>query len=76
MKTGDLASKGDLLGENIDVYGNVTEKFEAPFDYIVTGIRTKPVVWAGEPVFLISSFIPAPSKGFVPTKVEKHVTPP
>ena len=76
VKTGDLASKGTLLGENLDIYGNVSEKFEAPFDCIVTGIRTKPVVWAGEPVFLISSFIPDPRKEIVPTRVEKHISPP
>lgn len=76
VKTGDLASKGTVVGETFDVYGSVTEKFEAPFDCIVTGIRTKPVVWAGEPVFLISSFIPDPSKELVPTRVEKAIAPP
>lgn len=76
VKTGDLVSKGGLLGETLDVYGNVTEKFEAPFDCIVTGIRTKPVTWAGEAVFLVSSFIPDPSKELVPTRVKEYIIPP
>jgi predicted deacylase len=57
VRTGDLVSKGDLLGVVKDAYGTVVEEFTAPFDGVVTGIRTKPVVWAGEPVFLASTFI-------------------
>ncbi len=57
VSTGQLVSKGDLLGVAKDVYGTEVEEFKAPFDGIVTGVRTKPVVWAGEPVFLTSTFI-------------------
>jgi len=57
VRTGDLISRGEPLGVATDVYGTVVEEFRAPFDGIVTGIRTKPVVWAGEPVFLTSTFI-------------------
>lgn len=57
VRTGDLMSRGELLGVATDVYGTVVEEFRAPFDGIVTGIRTKSVVWAGEPVFLTSTFI-------------------
>lgn len=57
VRTGDLMSRGELIGVATDVYGIVVEEFRAPFDGIVTGIRTKSVVWAGEPVFLTSTFV-------------------
>ncbi len=56
-KTGNLMEKNSILGVVMDVYGNEVEKILAPFDGIVTGIRTKPVVWGGEVAFLVSRFI-------------------
>lgn len=73
--TGDLISEGELLGVVKDVYGTVVEEFTAPFDGIVTGIRTKPVVWGGEPVFLTSTFITI-EQAMEEAAEEPAVTPP
>jgi predicted deacylase len=57
VETGQEVSKGDLLGEIKDVYGRKVEEVIMPFDGMVTGIRTKPVVWPGEVAFLASRFV-------------------
>jgi predicted deacylase len=75
VRTGDLMAKGDLLGVATDVYGIATEEFRAPFDGVVTGIRTKPVVWAGEPAFLTSTFISV-EEAMRTEETEPVVTPP
>ena len=77
VKTGELIAEGQLLGIVHDVYGNTVEEAHASLDGIVTGIRTKPVVWGGEPMFLIAPFISDPSvTGLEETTVAGHVTPP
>jgi len=68
VKTGDLAKEGQIIGVTYDVYGHITEEVKAPFDCIVTGIRTKGVAWIAEPMFLVSSFIPDPRKGLIETR--------
>ena len=68
VKTGNLAKEGQILGVMYDVHGHITEEVKAPFDCIVTGIRTKGIAWVAEPVFLVSSFIPDPRKGLVETR--------
>jgi predicted deacylase len=57
VETGQEMSKGDLLGEIKDVYGRKLEEIIAPFDGMVTGIRTKPVAWPGEVAFLVTRFV-------------------
>jgi len=74
VKTGDLIEKGQLLGVIQDFYGNVKQEVKSPLDGIVTGVRTKPMVWAGEPVFLTANFIEEGS--FLPTKARTDITPP
>ena len=68
VATGDLAKEGQTIGLLYDVHGHITETVRAPFDCIVTGIRTKGIAWLGEPVFLISSFIPDPREKLVETR--------
>lgn len=74
VKTGQLIKKGDLLGLVQDFYGKVKEEVRSPLDGIVTGIRTKPMVWTGEPVFLVANFIEEGAAG--PTKARTDITPP
>jgi predicted deacylase len=57
VETGQEVCKGDLLGEIKDVYGCKVEEVVMPFDGMVTGIRTKPVVWPGEVAFLVTRFV-------------------
>ncbi len=57
VTTGELVTAGQPIGTICDVYGSVNQEVTAPHDGLVTGIRTKPVVWAGEPVFLVANFI-------------------
>ena len=56
-RPGELVTAGQPIGTICDVYGRVNQEVTAPHDGLVTGIRTKPVVWAGEPVFLVANFI-------------------
>jgi len=75
VRTGDRITQGALLGTVIDFFGGVTEEILAPLDGIVTGIRTKPVVWAGDPTFLVANFIPIPEVELGQTKAKVDVTP-
>jgi len=77
VKTGDLIHEGQLIGITQDLYGNTLEEISSPLDGIVTGIRTKPVAWGGEMLFLVAGFIPDPSQeGLAKTGVADHITPP
>ena len=76
VNTGDLAKEGQTIGLLYDVHGRITEEMKAPFDCIVTGIRTKGLAWVGEPTFLVSQFIPDPRKGLVDTGAAKAPAPP
>jgi predicted deacylase len=77
VNTGELIKKDQPLGIVQDIYGDVVEKIYSPLDGIVTGVRTKPVVWAGETLFLVANFIPDPlEEGLEETHVEGHITPP
>lgn len=71
VDTGDHAKNGQVLGIMYDVHGHVTEEVKAPFDCIITGVRTKGVAWVGEPVFLISSYILSPREMLTGTKGAK-----
>jgi predicted deacylase len=57
VETGQLISEGQLLGELLDIYGRKVEEILSPFDGIVTGVRTKPVAWPNERLFLVSRFV-------------------
>jgi predicted deacylase len=57
VETGQLVSEGQFLGELLDIYGRKVEEIRVPFDGIVTGIRTKPVAWPNERLFLVSRFV-------------------
>ena len=57
VKTGESVQEGQLIGTICDVYGEVNQRLSSPLDGIVTGVRTKPVVWPGEPAFLVANFI-------------------
>jgi predicted deacylase len=57
VETGQEMAKGDLLGVITDVYGRKLEEVIAPFDGMVSGIRTKPIVWPGEVAFLVTRFV-------------------
>lgn len=57
VETGHEMTKGELLGEVADVYGRPVEEIIAPFDGLVTGIRTKPIVWPGEVAILVTRFV-------------------
>jgi len=61
--TGQEIKEGDLLGVCLDIYGHTVEEFRAPLTGLATGIRTKPVVWPGEPVFLTAQLLPGPAVG-------------
>ena len=74
VQTGQLIEEGERLGVIQDFYGTIKQEVHAPLEGIVTGIRTKPMVWAGEPVFLVANFIEAGEVG--PTKARTDVTPP
>ena len=74
VETGQLIQEGARLGVVQDFYGNTKQEVHSPLDGIVTGIRTKPMVWAGEPVFLVANFIEAGAVG--PTQARTDVTPP
>jgi len=76
VRTGDRIKKGALLGSVIDFFGGVNEKILAPLDGVVTGIRTKPVVWAGDPTFLVANFIPIPQFEVGEKKAQVNVSPP
>jgi len=76
VKTGDLAKEGQIIGVLYDVHGHITEKVSAPFDCIVTGIRTKGVAWVSEPLFLVSSFISDPREGLEESESAKAAEPP
>ena len=55
--TGDKVKQGDIIGSVIDIHGEINEKVISPHDGIVTGVRTKPVAWAGEPLFLVGKIM-------------------
>ena len=74
VKTGELIKEDQLLGVVQDFYGNVKQEVKAPLTGIATGVRTKPMVWAGEPVFLIANFIEEGSVS--PTSARTDITPP
>jgi len=57
VRTGELVEEGQVIGTICDVYGRVNQEVVAPHSGLVTGIRTKPIVWAGEPVLLVANFI-------------------
>lgn len=76
VQTGALISKGQPLGAVMDVYGRVNEEILSPLAGVVTGIRTKPVVWAGDPTFLVANFIPDPEEGLARTRARTDVIPP
>ena len=74
VKTGDLIKKNQLLGLIQDFYGNVKQEVKSPLTGIATGVRTKPMVWAGEPVFLVANFI---EEGLVgQTSARTDISPP
>jgi predicted deacylase len=76
VETGNLVEEGQVIGEVLDIYGRVNEQIRSPLAGIVTGVRTKPVVWAGDPTFLVANFIPTPEGGLAPTKARTDVVPP
>jgi predicted deacylase len=61
VTTGQAIREGDLLGTCLDIYGRKVEESFSPVTGLVTGVRTKPVVWPGEPVFLTASLLPGPA---------------
>ena len=74
VTTGDKVKKGEKIGEVINIYGEVNEKVVSPHDGIVTGVRTKPVAWAGEPLYLVGKMMKL-SDAFKP-RDKDYVTPP
>ena len=77
VNTGQSIEDGQLLGIVQDINGTTVEEVFSPLEGIVTGIRTKPVVWAGETLFLVANFIPDPSEaGLSASSVEGQATPP
>tara|TARA_B100001123_G_scaffold360928_1_gene417227 strand:- start:1696 stop:2724 length:1029 start_codon:yes stop_codon:yes gene_type:complete len=74
VTTGDKVKKGEKIGNVINVFGEVNEKVVAPHDGIVTGVRTKPVAWAGEPLYLIGKMMNI-NDAFKP-RDKDYVTPP
>jgi predicted deacylase len=58
VTTGDPINQGQVLGVCLDVYGRMVEECVSPVTGVVTGVRTKPVVWPGEPVFLTAQLLP------------------
>lgn len=76
VKTGEMIRQGQALGIVIDIFGLVNEEIRSPLDGIVTGIRTKPVVWAGDPVFLVANFIEDYENKLAAVKATTGVIPP
>lgn len=74
VKTGELIKKDQLLGVIQDFYGNLKQEIKSPLTGITTGVRTKPMVWAGESVFLVANFIEEGSFG--QTSARTDITPP
>ncbi len=51
---GDLVKKGQILATNADIFGNIQNSIESPFDGIIQGMTTMPAVKPGEPIFNIA----------------------
>jgi predicted deacylase len=73
MSTGQAVNEGDLIGICLDIYGRTVEEYHSPVTGLVTGVRTKPVVWPGEPVFLTARLLPGPA---IASATAEGVTPP
>ena len=74
VETGDRVKKGAKIGSVINIYGQNNEVVISPHNGIVTGIRTSPVAWAGEPLFLIGKIMNI--NDAFKERDESYITPP
>jgi aminomethyltransferase len=51
---GDRVERGELIGETVNLFGEVVESLRAPWGGVIYGIRTYPLVHPGDWLFMLS----------------------